>query len=697
MRVRAALVACVCLCLLWAAYPGAQGSPASSIPIQRVVLYKAGVGYFEHLARVVGNGDLTMQFTSRQLDDVLKSLTAIDLDNGRVSGITYDSTAPIDQRIALLGIQLPPQADRAQFYRALRGTRVTVTQGAAQMAGRLLSVERRATSQYGGVDELTVVADGGQIRTFEMTPTLNVRIADAALRDDVDQYLSLVGSKQLQEVRRVTINATGTGSRRLLVSYVSEVPVWKTTYRMVFDPDQDRPLLQRWAIVDNTTAEDWTNVDLSLVAGAPQSFVQNISQPYYISRPVVAMPRQALLQPQVHEPGIQSLQESISVTGASPTVNLPPGRAMDSVVAGRAGNVGQGFAGGTGGGVYQPGLGLPGAPQLEPVATGQTLSDLFEYHVQQPITIRRNQSALVPIISAPIEAERVALWRPQLPGNRPLRALWITNSTDDTFDGGSFSVMDGGAFAGEGLIEPLKPAEKRLVSYGTDLGMVVSAKNDPGPSRLTRVVAANGVIVMSQEDRSVWTYTVRNADAAPRTVVIEHPIKAGWTIEHSSAQVENSASQARFRLVVDARKDMTFTVRERHPVQSTVSIAQFDDAQLASLVLRGAPDEELRRVFAPIFAKRVEVAAANDRLTAVTANVSRVTDDEQRLRENITTLGASKDDRSARQRYTTALAKDEDELAAIKADLARASTERDARQSELNAMIASLAFDLETK
>ena len=694
MRVRAALVACVCLCLAWAACPGAQGS-AASIPIRRVVLYKAGVGYFEHLARIVGTGDLTMQFTSRQLDDALKSLTAIDLDNGRVSGITYDSTAPIDQRIALLGIQLPPQADRAEFYRALRGTRVTVTQGAAQMTGRLLGVERRATSEYAGVDELTLVADDGRIRTFGMNANLNVRIADAALRDDVDQYLSLVGSRQAQEIRRVTINDTGTGVRRVLVSYISEVPVWKSTYRVVFDPDQNRPLLQGWAIVDNTMAEDWTNVDLSLVAGAPQSFVQNISQPYYVSRPVVGLPRQALLQPQTHEPTLQ-LDERVAVSGAGSVMDRAG--AGSGLGAGRASGLSGGIVGGVNG-VPLPPPAAPAAPpaaQLIPSATGQALSDLFEYHVQQPITIRRNQSALVPIINAPIDAERVALWRPNLPDNRPLRALWITNSTSDTLDGGSFSVMDGGAFAGEGLIEPLKPAEKRLISYGVDLGVLVSAKNDPGPQRVTRLAAAKGVIAMSQEERSIWTYTLRNTDSSPRSLVIEHPVKAGWTIEPNEARIENSASEARFKLTLDAHKDMLFIVRERRAIASNLSIAQFDAAQLASLVARGASDEELRKVFAPIFAKRAEVASADDGVKAANASLSRITDDEQRLRANITTLGGSKDDRAARQRYTSALARDEDALSSLQADLKRLIAERDARQAELNDMIASLAFDVAT-
>src|SRR5207302_10033091 len=86
------------------------------------------------------------------------------------------------------------------------------------------------------------------------------------------------------------------------VSYISEVPVWKSTYRILLpDKPGEKPLVQGWAIVDNTIGEDWKDVRLSLVAGAPQSFIQHISQPYYVHRPVVALPQSVTLAPQTHE------------------------------------------------------------------------------------------------------------------------------------------------------------------------------------------------------------------------------------------------------------------------------------------------------------------------------------------------------------------------------------------------------------
>jgi hypothetical protein len=140
------------------------------------------------------------------------------------------------------------------------------------------------------------------VRSFELWPGTSVRIADRELSDEVTRYLNLIGSAKAVDLRRLTISAAGAGEREVFVSYISEVPVWKSTYRILLDKEHStKPLVQGWAVVDNTIGEDWKNVQLSLVAGAPQSFVQDISQPLYVRRPVVPLPHSATITPQTHE------------------------------------------------------------------------------------------------------------------------------------------------------------------------------------------------------------------------------------------------------------------------------------------------------------------------------------------------------------------------------------------------------------
>ena len=262
---------------------------AARLPVRRVVLYKSGVGYFEHLGRVRGDQAVSIDLTSGQLDDVLKSLTTADLGNGRVTGITFNSSAPLEQRLRMLGLPLGASTSPADLLNALRGARVEVQAGGAAVVGRILSLEERQRSADGATEtrqELTIVTDAGIVRTFTLGPAIGIRLAEAEMRGELSQYLDLVGSTRARDVRRLRIGTTGSGVRDLLVSYVSEVPVWKSTYRLVIPSGGNRaPFLQGWAIVDNTLGEDWTDVELSLVAGAPQSFVQQVSQPLYTRDP----------------------------------------------------------------------------------------------------------------------------------------------------------------------------------------------------------------------------------------------------------------------------------------------------------------------------------------------------------------------------------------------------------------------------
>jgi hypothetical protein len=512
--------------------------------VRRVVLYKAGVGYFEHLGTVRNRQDVTVRFTSAQLNDVLNSLTVLDLGRGQITGISYNSAAPLEQRLGALRLPLGQSTTQTQMLDSLRGARVEVTSGGAAIEGRLLSVEQRSRQrgeETTVIDTIAVMTDTGEFRTFELSPSTHVRIMERDLRQEVGRYLDLVGSTREQDVRNMVISTTGTGDRQLFVSYVSEVPIWKSTYRLVLSA-KGKPLLQGWAVVDNTIGEDWRNVELSLVAGAPQSFIQNISQPYYGRRAVVPMPSSVLSAPQTHQaslgegagtlrgvvrdpsrsvlPGATVQLVGVSGVAASAAtrndgsyeitapagmytlrfelqgfgsqvfenwrmpagssvqqdVTLQVGGIAESVTVtksldaiGRRSGVAGGTVGGMVGGLPEPPPPPPAAPtrdiyaqaRIESQAESASLGDLFEYRIKEPITLRKNQSALVPILSAEIDAEKVSLWNRASGSGRPLRAVWLTNSSGLTLDGGSMTLIDGDAFAGEGLLEPLKPGEKR--------------------------------------------------------------------------------------------------------------------------------------------------------------------------------------------------------------------------------------------
>jgi len=779
--------------------PNDASSSTVKLPVRRVVLYKNGVGYFEHLGHVRGSQDVHVDFTSAQLNDVLKSLTVLDLSGGRITGVDYNSEAPLARRLGSLRLSLGEKPTTAEFLGALRGARLEVRSGTGPaLTGKLLSVERKTrtgTNWTVETDEISLITDGGEVRSVDLNPATSVRIGEKDLQIEVAKYLGLIASSRDQDVRRMTISTTGSGERNLYVSYISEVPVWKTTYRIVLPAKAEKkPLLQGWAIVDNTVGEDWDGVELSLVAGAPHSFIQQLSEPFYGRRPVVALPESVQLSPQTHAAALMRGNGRLSGMVTDPSGAVVPGaivRLLDennSIIATtNAESNGQYSFSGVGAGNYRleferagfkksqiAGLNIsPGENQLnaqlqvgagtetvevtaEPVtlnstnaslgmtlgklstgvanrphvessalnarniasltllspglvgpgdleearttteaaASGQELGDLFEYKLKDRVTLKKNQSALVPIAQTEIEAEKVSLWSGTNGSGRPLRGLWLKNTSPLTFDGGSFSVLENEVFAGEGLTDPIKPGERRLISYATDLGLIVEASKNSQPQHVTRVKISKGVLTQISELHERTLYTARNQEDAKRVLVVEHAARPEWKLAKASAEPEERApGEYRFRMEVSDKGAISLPIEEVRTLSTTFELANLDDQQIAVFVKQGTITPEMAQALGKISAQKAVVAKLEEEMENRQKDIDRIVEDQGRLRENMKALRGSAEEKALLQRYTKQLDEQETKLETLRKTIQDTEARRDTANNALDKMIDELQIE----
>jgi hypothetical protein len=332
---------------------------------------------------------------------------------------------------------------------------------------------------------------------------------------------------------------------------------------------------------------------------------------------------------------------------------------------------------------------------MQPASAASGLGDLFEYRIKEPVTLRQNESALVPIVNTPVAAEKIALWNRGASTGRPLRAVWLTNSSDLTLDGGSLTVIDANAFAGEGLIEPLKPGEKRLVSYAAELGVLVSGKQEPSPVRVSRVRARDGIIIHQNEERSTSTYTARNENAAPVTLIVEHRRRPDWQLADGVTPAETTADSYRFRVVVDAGKEQVVTVREVHAGENRVLISELADTYVAEGMRTNMFSGDVRKALEPVLEKRAEIAGLDRQVTALQAQLDAIVQDQSRLRENMKALRGSEEERQLLQRYTRQLDEQETRLERLRGEIAQATARRDKAREEMSALIAAMSFDIQ--
>jgi hypothetical protein len=775
----------------------------AKLPVRRVVLYKNGVGYFEHLGHVRGSQDVHIDFTSAQLNDVLKSLTVLDLAGGRITGVDYNSEAPLARRLATLRLALGERPSVSEFLGALRGARLEV-RGATgpALTGKLLSVERKtrsATNWTVETDEISLITDSGEVHSVDLNPTTSVRIVEKDLQVEVGRYLNLIASSRDQDVRRMTISTMGNGERNLYVSYVSEVPIWKTTYRIVLPTKADKkPLLQGWAIVDNTVGEDWNEVELSLVAGAPHSFIQQLSEPFYGRRPVVPLPESVQLSPQTHAatlsggngrlsgavtdpsggviaganvklmdennaivaqtttdsngnysfaslspgsyrvqtersgfktalmtqlnvaPGENQANARLDVGASTETVTVSASTAAlqtdsSEVTAGTrlsgvankphvVSSFGAGSGGGTGGGYFKsppPPPPPPSAANLEEAramgeaaASGEELGDLFEYKLKDKVTLKKNQSALVPIAQTEIEAEKVSLWNGTSGSGRPLRGIWLKNTSALTFDGGSFSVLENEVFAGEGLTDPIKPGERRLLSYATDLGLLVEVQINNQPQRVTLAKISKGILTQVSRLEERTLYTVRNQDAAARTLVVEHPARTGWVLAKGAKEPEEKAPGIyRFRLEVPAKATASLPVEEMRTLDVTYSISDLNADQIGLFVKDKTITPEMAQALAKIMDQKAVVAKLEEEMENRQKDIDRIVEDQGRLRENMKALRGSAEERALLQRYTKQLDEQETQLETLRKTIRDTEAQRDKANDQLEKMIDELQLE----
>src|SRR5229473_7309858 len=281
---------------------------AQTLPIRRVMLYSNGVAYIERRGVVSGHAEINLSFKQSQVDDVLKSMVVLDLGQGRIGAVSYNSSAPPAARMADIPFSIGAgtangnNGGLAGVLSQLQGARIVVATANRAATGSILTIEERPsrTDRDKTTHALVIVSERGELMSFDLAEVRSVKLIDEGTRRDVNEFANASASARRRDAKTIVVSSDGSGSREMLVSYTVAAPIWKTTYRVVLD-STGKPFFQGWAIVDNVSEEDWNNVSLSLISGSPVSFIQPIQKPFYRYRPVVPMPDDLRLAPQIYE------------------------------------------------------------------------------------------------------------------------------------------------------------------------------------------------------------------------------------------------------------------------------------------------------------------------------------------------------------------------------------------------------------
>ena len=437
------------------------------------------------------------------------------------------------------------------------------------------------------------------------------------------------------------------------MGYIQETPIWKTTYRLVLS--DEKPLIQGWAIVENTSEEDWKDLKLSLVSGRPISFTMDLYQPLYVPRPQEELELYASLRPQVYGQDLAKRDAEFADKGRTLGLAYQPQRAA-------AKPAGMGGMGGMPGGSPPANAKAPfvtsvvplvqeedeagnrfGRQGVQSVAQAADVGNFFQYTIDTPVTLPRQQSAMLPIVTGDVKAEKVSIYNQSVQAKHPLAGLKFTNTTGLYLMQGPITVFDGGAYAGDAKIEDLPPDTQRLISYALDLDTEVAPEAKAHPEELLSVKLVKGLMIASRKYTRGTEYTVKHSGKAVKKVLIEYPLDAQWKLTAPEKPEEKTRDLYRFAVEAKPGEPVKLLVEEERTDHQQVALSNLDDNAIHYYLSAKVVGDKVKEALGEIVKRKQALQEIVVKKQQLEQHIREIAEDQTRIRQNMAQLDRNSD------------------------------------------------------
>ncbi len=680
-----------------AAFPTAT----SSLALDRVVLYRNGIGYFERRGDVDGN-TLRIKVRKDQVNDLLKSLTIVDKSSGRALSVSM----PLDPETwanAALASLAPGAGSLAQIIDLLRGVEVILSTVQGEVSGRVVMVEQIAdepdptapTASHGnapplplGRDHKVTVIEGQELKVVRLSKVKSLTLRDGDLALQFHRRLdATAGEGMFQQVDIGIRLDEEISSHDLVVSYVVEAPMWKPTYRVVL-PEQGKgeALLQAWAVVDNISGEDWREVTMSLTAGAPLAFRYDLHTPRLVEREDVSgrvhgkrarvslgeasyggEPEVAAEPPADDAPseayggyGTGAMRGPVGAPAAAAPPPMPSRmRAMEKSAPGKGGKKSdkRGWSGADYGDADEAAAATP-AVTFEGLrrstfaqAKAASASGLTRFDLGSRVTVPDGTSTMVAIVNEVVQGEETFMFKPGGAGDgyesNPYRVVRFKNSTPFVLESGPISIFSGGSFVGEGISETVGSGTSVTIPFAVEPSILVARESAgiPEDMKLLKIVRGTLHVERYTRIRTVWKATAQQAKKEGFTVLVRHPrYGAGFQLKDKAPDLEELPDAYLVPLHVAAGSlSGTVELIEQQPLQTTIAILDARAVELLErLMVAGGLLAEDKQKLEPVLEVRREIGKIDNEVNGLHRQQAELNDRADRTRQNVEAIERDK-------------------------------------------------------
>ncbi len=653
---------------------------AEALPLKRVTLSTSGLAQFEYHGAVTGDATLSLPVRLDQVDDVLKSLVVLD-DGGSFGGVSLPGREPLDTIFRDLPFDADALRSPETLLASLQGAEVQIN-GVETIRGKLVSiVPEQSVSKDGHAvrhHRITVMSADG-LRSAILEDLKSLSFTEANVQDQVNRALKALHDHRVQDQREIALDLRGEGSRQVSVSYVTAAPVWKSAYRLVLPAaDSKTAYMQGWAILENTTGQDWDDVAITLLSGNPVTYKQALYESYYRDRPILPLRVMDRLMPRTDTGGTIaefSRDESRkaeadygSGAGASrmlakSAAPMAPAPAMEMMAMADSA---EGMAG-----QHMNAAPMQMAATQTAIAEQAVAQMVFRF--PQAVTLRAGSSMMLPVISRDIPAEAVFLYQPDTHARHPLSAVAVTNNTGGSLPPGILTLFEQGGnglrYSGDSELALMPDGETRYVTFALDPATTID-REIRGDRRYGSIKAAKGIVTQKIVSSEETLYTIAAPKTEGRTIVIEHPRRAGWDLQ-PIAEIDGTPEKTethyrlKFTLPPGETRKVTLVLERQEWEHISLGYMSPSDMQSRITAAGNTIDAAARKALDGAIALQNDVYATQSQINRVEQERQNIFNDQQRLRDNIKSIPAGSD---VAKRYLAQLNTQEDRLAKLAAD-----------------------------
>lgn len=655
----------------------------SKINVKRVIIFKHGVSYYILEGILKGPGKFELEFKIDEMNDILKSLFVLDTsEKGYISSISYDAALETSQLLKSIMLNIPDRDSFSSLITQIKGADVNLTIGGAKkVSGKIMGIE--FVEKLSKVEKITeklliLLQEDGSIAKYNFSEIKSLEILNEEIKKDLKFFLDTVIAGKKKDAKKIIINCESGGDdateRNIFVSYIRESPIWKTSYRLIVSKQQEleqKCLLSGWSLIENTTNQDWEDIELSLVAGLPVSFIYDFYKPIFIQRPVIQPPKILSARPTEIEEGLEMDKfDDYAMAEMEAIPSKKRAKAMSkSARPSPAPTVG-GF-----GRMQSVMSDTEIYDKVKSQVKTQTkdLGELFEYNISNPVTIKRKQSALVPILTESIKSNRILLYNKNDHDKNPNACLEITNNTNLTLETGPATIIYDDNLAGEAIIPFLNKGDTRLLNYAIEQAVIITHEQESENLSVHRVTFGSGYSYEYYYTNMTTTYKIKNKTEQEKELYLDHPKTYEYKVIEKPVEPEETTNYWRFKLTLKPKDAVVFKLKEQRENYSSNYIWNFNKEDLLKRVGFYVkqkfidPDLETKlKEIAGLIQTVNDLRAKDDKL-----NEERdlMTDEQVRLRENISVLGEDSQSISLKERYIKKLNTQESRFEEIKKEL----------------------------